>query len=135
MVSRPSTIQKAPVVAAPDRFLIAKNPDEASSLKYLVRIPLDGGVILKVRDTWPKTARVYCHPVERVWPDPVELVDDVQVVSCRRRGPAIDLVLCHPTIGRKRAGTGPARAPGPIVASRVRSESVAPGRWGSWLRQ
>jgi hypothetical protein len=64
VVYQPKTIQNAPVVAGTDRFLIAKNPDDASSLKYLVRLPLDGGVILKVRDTWPKTAQVYCHPFD-----------------------------------------------------------------------
>ena len=81
MVHRPQTIQNAPVIAGRDRFLIAKNPDEASSLKYLVRLPIDDGVILKVRDTWPTTARVYCHPFDGAWPDPAELVDDVPVVG------------------------------------------------------
>jgi len=100
MVHRPQTIQNAPVIAGSDRFLIAKNPDEASSLKYLVRLPLDDGVILKVRDTWPTTARVYCHPFDGAWPDPAELVDEVPVVSCRRRGPAIDLVLDRPRQNR-----------------------------------
>src|SRR5678815_290796 len=82
--------------ASDDVFVVAKNPDEASSLKYLVRLPLDGGLILKVRDTWPTTARVYCHPFSGPWPSTAELVDDVPVVSCRRRGPAIDLVLDRP---------------------------------------
>jgi hypothetical protein len=76
-----------------DLFVIAKNPDEASSLKYLVRLPLDGGLILKVRDTWPTTARVYCHPFTGPWPDGAELVEQVPILTCRRRGPAIDLVL------------------------------------------
>ena len=35
VVDRPQTIQNAPVVAGLDRFLIAKNPDDASSLKKL----------------------------------------------------------------------------------------------------
>ena len=96
MVHWPQTIENAPVIASPARFLVAKNPDEASSLKYLVQLPLDNGLILKVRDTWPTTARVYCHPFDGPWPDPAELVDDVPVVSCRRRGPAIDLVLDRP---------------------------------------
>jgi len=39
-------------------FVVAKNPDEASSLPYLVRLPIDGGLILKARDTWPTTARL-----------------------------------------------------------------------------
>jgi hypothetical protein len=96
MAHRPPTIENAPVIAGPARFLVAKNPDEASSLKYLVRLPLDNGLILKVRDTWPTTARVYCHPFDQAWPDPADLVADVPVVSCRRRGAAIDLVLDRP---------------------------------------
>jgi hypothetical protein len=77
-------------------FVVAKNPDEASSLKYLVRIPLDGGLILKVRDTWPTTARVYCHPFSAPWPNTAQVVERVRVLTCRRRGPAIDLVLDRP---------------------------------------
>ena len=79
-----------------DRFVIARNPDSESSLKYLVRLPLDGGLILKVRDTWPTTARVYCHPFAGPWPEDAEVVEDLAVVTCRRRGPAIDLVLDRP---------------------------------------
>jgi hypothetical protein len=41
-----------------EAFLVARNPDAESSLPYLVRLPIDGGLILKVRDTWPTTARV-----------------------------------------------------------------------------
>ncbi|MCW5801819.1 MAG: ERCC4 domain-containing protein [Deltaproteobacteria bacterium] len=77
-------------------FVVARNPDEASSLKYLVRIPVDGGLVLKVRDVWPTTARVYCHPFAGPWPADAELVEEVPVVACRRRGPAIDLVLDRP---------------------------------------
>jgi hypothetical protein len=96
VVNPPRTIQNAAVIPGSDRFLIARNPDEASSLAYLVRLPLDGGLILKVRDTWPTTARVYCHPFEGAWPDAAELVEGIPVVSSRRRGPAIDLVLDRP---------------------------------------
>lgn len=76
--------------------MVAKNPDAESSLPYLVRLPLDGGVILKVRDTWPTTARVYCHPCTGPWPESAEIIDRVPIVLCRRRGPAIDLVLDRP---------------------------------------
>jgi hypothetical protein len=75
------------------RFVIARNPDTASSLPYLVRLPLDGGMILKVRDTWPKTARVYCHPHSGAWPEGAEIVEETPILLCNRRGPAIDLVL------------------------------------------
>jgi hypothetical protein len=84
------------MTAARDRFVVVRNPDAESSLKYLVRLPLDGGVILKVRDSWPTTARVYCHPFDGPWPEDAEIVEDVAVVTCRRRGPAIDLVLDRP---------------------------------------
>lgn len=94
---RRRVVQNASVEAPPqDLFVIAKNPDADSSLPYLVRLPLDGGLILKVRATWPTTARVYCHPHAGPWPEPAEVVDQVPVVLCRRRGPAIDLVLDRP---------------------------------------
>lgn len=76
-------------------FVIARNPDTDSSLPFLVRIPLaDRPVVLKVRDTWPRTSKIYCHPAD-AWPDvgDVEIVERVPVTSCVRRGAAIDLVL------------------------------------------
>ena len=76
----------------PDDFVIARNPDGDSSLPYIVRIPLGGGILLKTRDTWPRTAKVYCHRVEE-WPADAEVVERVPVRSCVRRGAAIDLVL------------------------------------------
>jgi len=77
----------------PDDFLIAANPDAGSSLPYLVRLPLGpAGVVLKVRDTWPRTSKVYAHRAE-AWPADAEVVERVPVRACTRRGAAIDLVL------------------------------------------
>jgi hypothetical protein len=74
-------------------FLVARNPDPASSLPYLIRLPLGPeGVVLKARDRWPRTAKVFCHP-ETQWPSDVEVVERVPVRVCVRRGAAIDLVL------------------------------------------
>lgn len=74
-------------------FVIARNPDPASSLPFLVRLPLGrDGVALKVRETWPRTAKVYCHRADK-WPDEPDIVERVGVRSCVRRGAAIDLVL------------------------------------------
>jgi hypothetical protein len=43
--------------------VVARNPDGDSGLPFLIRLPLGAnGVVLKVRDTWPRTAKVYCHP-------------------------------------------------------------------------
>jgi hypothetical protein len=41
---------------------------------------------------WPRTAAVYCHPVD-TWPDGAEVVERIPVRSCVRRGAAVDLVL------------------------------------------
>jgi hypothetical protein len=75
-------------------LLIARNPDPASSLPYLVRVPLGEGLIFRARDVWPRTSAVYLHPVWLdEWPDTPEIVDRVSVRSCVRRGAAIDLIL------------------------------------------
>jgi len=78
-------------------FVVARNPDAASRLPFLVRVPLPGGdLVLKAREPWPRTGVVYCHPAEGEWPDPpasAEVLEQVPVRSCRRRGAAIDLVL------------------------------------------
>jgi ERCC4 domain/Lsr2 len=77
----------------PEDFVIARNPDGDSSLPYILRIPLaPRPVILKARDTWPRTSKVYCHRVDD-WPDEPEIVERVKVRSCTRRGAAIELVL------------------------------------------
>src|SRR5918998_3371865 len=74
-------------------FVVARNPDQESSLPYLILVPLDeGSVVLKARDTWPRTAKVYCHRAEG-WPAEPEVVERVGVRSCVRRGAAVDLVL------------------------------------------
>jgi hypothetical protein len=76
-----------------DDLLVARNPDPASSLPYLVRIPLGpAGIVVKARETWPKASKVYCHRADG-WPEDAEIVERHPVRSCTRRGPAIDLVL------------------------------------------
>jgi hypothetical protein len=82
----------APQTTAPT-FLIARNPDPHSSLPYLIRLPLpDGVLVLKAADTWPRTAKVYCHRAEG-WPTDPDIVEAVPLRACQRRGVAIDLVL------------------------------------------
>lgn len=74
-------------------FVVARNPDEGSSLPYLIRLPLGpAGVALKTRDSWPRTAKVYCHRADE-WPDDLDVIERVPVRSCVRRGAAVDLVL------------------------------------------
>ena len=48
--------------------------------------------MLKAGAMWPSTAKVYCHRVGG-WPDDADIIEDVAVRSCTRKGVAIDLVL------------------------------------------
>ncbi|MEX2416816.1 MAG: ERCC4 domain-containing protein [Actinomycetota bacterium] len=81
-------------------FIIARNPEQDSKLPYLLRLPVEQGILLKARETWPAVSRVYCHPFEGEWPTEAEIVEEVPVASCRRRGAAIDLVLDRPRLSR-----------------------------------
>lgn len=69
-------------------------------LPYLIAVPLPSGpLVLKAKDTWPRTAKVYCHPVDG-WPAAADVVEEVPVRSCVRRGVAVDLVLDRPRENR-----------------------------------
>ncbi len=77
-----------------DQLLIAANPDPDSRLPYLLRLPLSGGTVFRTSGTWPRTKALYCHPVDvDEWPEDPEIVEQVAIRSCVRRGAAIDLVL------------------------------------------
>lgn len=77
-------------------LLIARNPDPDSKLPYLMLLPLGQGLVFRVRDTWPRTSAVYCHPVPRDdWPASPDIVVREPMRSCQRRGGAIDLVLAR----------------------------------------
>lgn len=80
-------------------FVVARNPDPASSLPFLLRLPIEGGLVLKAREPWPRSSRVYCHPAD-AWPRGAEVLEEVPVRLCRRRGSAIDLVLDRPRNNR-----------------------------------
>lgn len=89
-----------PPMTEPVLFEVATNPDPDSTLPFLIRLPLTTGeLVLKARDSWPRTAKVYCHRAER-WPEHPEIVERVPIRSCQRRGVAIDLVLDRPRENR-----------------------------------
>lgn len=72
---------------------MARNPDPASSLPYLLRLPLGEGLVFRTRGTWPRTSALYCHPVgAEEWPAEPEIVERVALRVCARRGAAIDVV-------------------------------------------
>ena len=74
-------------------FIVARNPDASSSLPYLIGLPIEGGLWFKARDSWPRSSRVYCHPLPGRPPGRLAVIEQVPVRSCARRGAAIDLVL------------------------------------------
>ncbi len=77
-----------------DELLIARNPDEDSRLRYLLRLPLNGGMVFRTSGTWPRTKALYCYPVDtEEWPADAEVVERVPIRSCVRRGAAVDLIL------------------------------------------
>jgi ERCC4 domain len=86
--------------AVPGVFVVARNPDPESRLPYLLQLPLDGGILLKARETWPRSSRVYCYPLEGSWPEDAEVLEEVAATLCRRRGAAVDLVLDRPRLSR-----------------------------------
>ena len=74
-------------------LLVARNPDPSSSLPFLLKLPLDGGLVFRTKGTWPRTSALYCHPVGlEEWPDEPEIVERVGLRACTRRGAAIDVV-------------------------------------------
>lgn len=77
--------------SVPEPLLIARNPDPDSSLPFIVRIPLGAGIVLRTRETWPRTAKVYCHRHDAAWPDDPDIVETIELRSISRRGPAIDI--------------------------------------------
>jgi hypothetical protein len=70
---------------AADELLIARNPDPASSLTYLLRVPLGDGLVFRVAETWPPTKAVYCYPVPSSdWPADADIIERVALRSCVR---------------------------------------------------
>lgn len=88
-------------------FVIARNPDESSSLPFLTRLPLGlNCVALKVRETWPRTSKVYCHRADE-WPDDLEVIERIPVRSHQPRPhPAQDQRCLHHTSRVGRPNTG-----------------------------
>jgi hypothetical protein len=67
----------------------------ASSLPFVLCLPLDEGDLwLKAKESWPRASRVFCYPLERP-PTRFLPTERVDILECRRRGNAIDLVLAR----------------------------------------
>ena len=54
-------------------LLLAVNPDPESRLKYLMRVPLGGGLVFRTSGTWPREKALFCYQLETTgWPDDPE---------------------------------------------------------------
>ena len=69
---------------------IARNPED-SALPYIVRIPIGEGIVLRTRETWPRTGKVYCHPHGLPWPEDPDMVEELPLRAAVRRGAVIDI--------------------------------------------
>jgi len=96
-MERPSDEKR---LEGPPRFRVARNSDAGSRLPYLIWLPIEGGLALKARETWPRASRVFCAQDATGWDRAAEQLEDVPVLLCRRRGAAIDLVLDRPSLSR-----------------------------------
>ena len=77
-----------------DELLIARNPDPESRLSYLLRLPIQGGMVFRTSGTWPRAMALYCYPVPKTeWPAEPDIIERAPIRSCVRRGAAIDLIL------------------------------------------
>ena len=75
-------------------LLIAHNPDPDSTLPYLLRLPLAGGIVFRTSGTWPRTKALFCYQVSAdEWPADPDIVERTRLRSCVRRGAAIDVVV------------------------------------------
>lgn len=75
-------------------LLIAHNPDPDSTLPYLLRLPLAGGIVFRTSGTWPRTKALFCYQVSAdEWPAEPDIVERTRLRSCVRRGAAIDVVV------------------------------------------
>jgi hypothetical protein len=80
-------------VPAAGELLIVSNPDQGSSLGYLLRLPMGEGLVFRTSGTWPRTKALFCYPMPaEAWPENGEIVERVPLRSCVRRGAAIEVV-------------------------------------------
>ena len=50
--------------------MIMASPDEDSSLRYLLRLPIAGGLVFRTAGTWPRTKALFCYPMPpEAWPE------------------------------------------------------------------
>ncbi|MGH3715244.1 MAG: Lsr2 family DNA-binding protein [Micromonosporaceae bacterium] len=55
-------------------------------MPYLLRLPLDDGMVFRTSGTWPRTNALYCYPVPaEEWPADPDIVEQVLMHLAGRR--------------------------------------------------
>jgi hypothetical protein len=116
------------------QLLIARDPRSATG--YLLRLPLDGGIVFRTPGTWPRGNALRCRPVPlSEWPDDPEIVERADLRSCVKRGASIDLVLDRERQNRSRlvlGATGDVTLwQSPNTSGRARSAARPPAARGA----
>lgn len=77
-----------------NEFVIARNPNPASRLPYVIRLPVAGRqpIVLATRETWPGPKDVFCFQLDE-WPPDAEIVETLPVHACWQAGKAVHLTL------------------------------------------
>ncbi|WP_202878807.1 hypothetical protein [Ornithinimicrobium ciconiae] len=119
----------------PEDFVIARSPEEGTTLPYLLRIPLGpDGIVLKAKET-SRTGTVYCHRAVG-WPAEPEIVEQVPVRSCVSRGASIDLVLDRGRENRSQFSRDlPLETTVELVAPAISGPLTMHSTIGEWLEQ
>ena len=67
-----------------------RNPDPESTLPYLLRLPLTGGMVFRTAGTWPLTKALFCYPVSvDEWPaDPESWNEPGSALACGAAPPS-----------------------------------------------
>jgi ERCC4 domain-containing protein len=78
-------------------LVVARNPNEASSLPYLLRLPVtgEGDLVLATKETWPRGRDLFCFQID-AWPEEAEVIEEIPVEGCWRTGAAVHLILRRP---------------------------------------
>lgn len=81
-----------------ERFVIARNPAPRTRLPYLLRLPPPepGGrpLLLATQGRWPGPRDLFCCELES-WPEGAQVLAEIPVQACYRRGRAVHLVLAR----------------------------------------
>ncbi len=88
-------------------------------------IPLGEVIVLRVKNTWPRTSKIYCHPHGEPRPEDADIVEELTLRSCVRRGAAISIEVDRTRESRSQFVITQARGREMIFWQSARTSKVA----------